>query len=107
VSRMMVLNLKNTITHNVAQQLASGSTKEDMYEYLGNVATFLFGPAGQAAGLTSDDVYEIYLYAWHHAQAEVEMILEMNRRYGLSLQVKGHGGSQIHPSIALEKFLIE
>lgn len=105
VSRLMVSNLKNAITHNIAQQLVAGASKNDVYEYLGMVVEFLFSPVGEAAGLTQDDVHEIYLHAFNHGQEEADIVMYMNKRYGISIQVKGHGGSQIHPSVLLSQYL--
>ncbi len=102
MSRQLVLNLRNAVTHNVAQQLVAGGTKVGMYEYLNAVAAYLLNdPVAEAAGITSDDVHEVILNAWNKAPIEVRVLKDMNKKYGLNLTAEGHGASQVHPRLAL------
>lgn len=95
----LVSDLKNVITHNIAQQLVAGTSQDKVYEYLGAVARYLF-----EQNMSVEDVHDIYIHALHHSVEEVDIIMQISQRYGIKIQVKGHGASSIHPSICLEKY---
>jgi TRAP-type mannitol/chloroaromatic compound transport system substrate-binding protein len=103
--KIILANLKNTITHNVAQLLVS-TGKEGAYDYLGAVAEYLLNdPVPLALGIDMDTANEIYIYAWNHAQEEVDIVKSMYEQHGIEINVNGNGGSQIHPSVMMETLL--
>lgn len=103
--RGMVASLKDTACHNVAQLLL-GNNEEGMYNWLNATAEYLLtDEVPVSMGITLEDVHEIVIYAWNHGREEVEIIKAMQAR-GISINVDGHGGSQIHPVVLLEKILV-
>lgn len=91
-----LLAIKDVITHNTAQiRLYEG----DIYEYLSEVNKYLL-----EQNLDVDTVNDIFLYAWRHSEDEINIIRDLKERYGIVLEVQGHGGSQIHPRVLLEKY---
>lgn len=91
-----IASMKDVLTHCVAQQLCM---EQDIFGYMQCVVSYLLDE-----GLELDDVHELYSYVYYHAQEEALMIQDMYARFGIKLNVVGHGGSQIHPSILLERF---
>lgn len=98
---MMRACLKSDTAHNIAQRVLTG---EDIYGYLSLLAGLLF--SWQEEGhLTLDEVHEVYLHAWGHGQQEADYVLKMYNEQGIELKTSGNSGSQIHPAIALQKYI--
>lgn len=93
-----VAGIRDVVTHSAAQiRLQEG----DVYEYLNEVNKYLL-----EEDMDIDTVSDIFLYALQESEVEVNTIRNMYERYGIPIQVKGHGGSQIHPRVLLEKFFL-
>lgn len=101
MDKYMKVNLKNTIAHNIAQQILIG---QDIYEYLGSLTDFLFTMHEEADYLTLDEIHEIYLYAYYKGKEEALYVVQMYEKYNIKVGVDGHGGSQIAPAVALEQY---
>lgn len=90
------VSMQDTLTHCVAQQLCMG---QDIYEYMQYVVVYLLEKE-----MDIEDIQNLYVHVYYNAQEESLVIKDMYARYGIKVDVEGHGGSQIHPRVLLEKY---
>lgn len=95
--RLDLLNFRSSITHSIAQNLVINE-HYDMYSYLNEWTKLLL----DGYNYTLDEVNDVIVYSWNHAQEEAAIVRQMYQQQGIVVNVSGHGGSQIKPEILLE-----